>query len=179
MKTLLVRSVFLLALGAVAGLLLNGLRPDGGGLEGQATAAAGLVAPTLREAGPDLVNPDEASSLCADPTVLIADARDALHFAQGHVAGAVHLPCAASGHLAGTVPDLLRGRSSVIVYGESTDDAVEVADGLRRRSRDPGLRVMVLEGGFAAWDHAGFACTSGACPDCAEGLHEHEQESHP
>ena len=106
--------------------------------------------------------------------MLVADARAPLAFAEGHIAGAVHLPCAADGDVATRVPALLEGKSTVIVYGDSTAQAEAVADGLRRRSGNPGLRIVVLAGGFPAWEGAGLACASGPCPECAERLHEHE-----
>ena len=48
-----------------------------------------------------------------------------------------------------------------MVYGDSTEEALPVAEELRRRGDRPGLRVAVLAGGFPAWSQAGLACSSG------------------
>jgi 3-mercaptopyruvate sulfurtransferase SseA len=82
---------------------------------------------------------------------------------EGHVAGAVHLPCDAGGKSA--VEALAHSRAqTIVVYGASTDDARPVADSLQRRH--PDVRVALLDGGFAAWSAAGLACASGPCDEC-------------
>ena len=171
MLALLIRAVALAALGATAGLVFNALRPQGIALQAApppAVCKVAAVTPTVER-----LSPQQANRLCGDPTVLVADARSAESFAAGHVVGAVHLPCAASGDVAQAVPQLLSGRHTVVVYGNTTIDAVAVADGLQRRHAGGKLRVAVIEGGFTAWDEAGFACASGPCPECAEARHEH------
>lgn len=171
MAKLLGRTAFLSLLGALAGLILNGLRPDGVALRAAPPAAVCKAPDAVRPV--ERLSPEQANSLCADPTVLVADARSSTAFAAGHVAGAVHLPCAAPGGLASEVPRILQNRKTVVVYGDDTEDALAVADGLRRRNSNTSLRVAVIEGGFSAWDQAGFACSSGPCPECSEGRHEH------
>jgi 3-mercaptopyruvate sulfurtransferase SseA len=79
------------------------------------------------------------------------------------VAGAIHLPCDASGSVASEAMHKLEGAATVIVYGESTDDARPVAASLHRRLHN---RVSLLKGGFAAWNQAGLACASGPCDEC-------------
>ena len=172
MLSLVYRTAALAALGAVAGLILNALRPDGISLQQPSAAAVCKVADVAHPV--ERLSPAQANQLCADKRVLLADARSAEDFASGHVAGAIHLPCAAPGDVASAVPRLLQGRQTVVVYGETTADALTVADGLRRRHNAEGMRIAVIEGGFAAWDQAGLACASGPCPECAEGRHEHE-----
>ncbi len=88
---------------------------------------------------------------------------------RGHVAGAVHLPCASSRIAANAALDRLVGKETLVVYGDSTEEAMPVAEELRRRGERPGLRVAVLAGGFPAWSQAGLACSSGPCADC--GVH--------
>src|SRR5258708_3725877 len=69
--------------------------------------------------------------------------------------------------VAGVAP--LAGRHTLVVYGDGTEDAKLVAEELRRRADRAGrsdLRVLVIEGGFAAWSRAGLACSSGPCAEC-------------
>lgn len=166
MLGLIARTGFLALLGVAAGLILNGVRPDGVALNGGPPAAACQLTTVAQPV--ERLTPAQANALCGNPNVLIADARSPESFAEGHVAGAVHLPCAAPGGVAQGIPGLLAGRSTVVVYGETTDEALAVADGLVRRNSNKGLRVAVLVGGFPAWQLAGFACASGPCPECAE-----------
>lgn len=164
MVAMLLRSGFLAALGIVAGLVFNGIRPDGVSLGAAPPPAVCQVPSVARPV--ERLSPAQANHLCANPNVLIADARSPESFAQGHVAGAVHLPCAAPSGVAQGVPGLLARRNTVVVYGETTEEALAVADGLVRQNANPGLRIAVLEGGFAAWQLAGFACASGPCAEC-------------
>lgn len=167
-----VRAGVLVLLGAVSGFILNAIRPEGATLAAAPPATCTMPAfelPIQR------MDPARANALCSDPGVLVADARSPLRFAEGHVANAVHLPCGAAGEVARSVPALLQGKHTVIVYGDDTEGAVAVADGLRRRTSAGAIRVVVLDGGFAAWERAGLACASGPCPDCADDLHSHPE----
>lgn len=164
MVALFVRAGFLAALSIVAGLVFNGIRPDGVSLGAAPPPAVCQVPSVTRPV--ERLSPAQANQLCANPNVLIADARPPESFAQGHVAGAVHLPCAAPSGVAQGVPGMLASRNTVVVYGETTEEALAVADGLMRQNTKPGLRIAVLEGGFAAWQLAGFACASGPCAEC-------------
>jgi 3-mercaptopyruvate sulfurtransferase SseA len=114
----------------------------------------------------ELLSQAQVASLCGDPRAMVADARSAERFAEGHVAGAIHLPCASSRVAASAALDRLSGKETLVVYGDSTEEALPVAEELRRRGDRPGLRVAVLVGGFPAWSQAGLACSSGPCADC-------------
>jgi 3-mercaptopyruvate sulfurtransferase SseA len=163
---LLSRAAAIIAIGAGIGLAANAVRPDGVALTGfspPSTCAAGASHPAV-----EVVPPGEAVRLCGDPGVLVADARSPERFAEGHVAAAVHLPCAAKEAEASSVVTRLQGKHTLIVYGDTTDEARPVAADLRQRIGRPDLHVVVLEGGFPAWSRAGLACSSGACPDCKE-----------
>ncbi len=118
----------------------------------------------------EVLEPNETAQLCGDSRVLIADARPAAKFAEGHVAGAIHLPCAASGEAADEAMSHLHGKHTLIVYGDTTDEAEPVAEELKRRAAAP-LRIVVLKGGFPAWNQAGLACSSGPCAGCKEAPH--------
>jgi rhodanese-related sulfurtransferase len=115
----------------------------------------------------DVLSLAEVAKLCAEPRALIVDARDASAFAEGHVAGAIHLPCASSRGAASAAMDLLAGKDILIVYGDGTDDAKPVAAEMLNRGSRRDIRYAVLAGGFRAWNRGGFACASGPCPDCA------------
>jgi len=169
MRALLGRTGAVLLLGATVGVVVNTVRPDGVAWQASPAEAA-CEAPVELALGPEVMQPQEAARLCADSGVLVADARTAEAFTEGHVAHAVHLPCAADGTVASRVPELIAHKHTVIVYGETTEEAIEVANSLNRRAQDPSLRIVVLAGGFTAWENAGLACSSGPCPSCVEGL---------
>jgi rhodanese-related sulfurtransferase len=179
------RALCLMGTGAILGLLLNGVRADGVPLSTytapNACASSGATGPAPPPGSVPAVeelSPVDAAGLCGDPRTLIADARPAADFAQGHVSGAIHLPCTASGLVASAAVDLVAGRQTLIVYGATTDDARRVADEMRRRVDRADLRVVVLAGGFSAWNQAGLACASGPCPQCQE-LHQEQQPRGP
>jgi rhodanese-related sulfurtransferase len=112
------------------------------------------------------IQPQDAARLCGEGKVLIADARPPADFARGHVVGAVHLPCTASGEAAVAALGALPGYSALLVYGNTTEEAVQVAETLAARNTAV-QRVLALEGGFDAWEKAGLACASGPCDQCA------------
>ena len=168
MVVLLARALVLVVVGVGLGIAGNAVRSDGVPLRGYAapmTCSASAGSPT---ASVEVLPPARVAELCADPSVLIADARPPEQFAAGHVANAVHLPCAASGARASSVMGQIAGMRTVIVYGDTTAEARPVAEDLRRRIGGPGVRVVVLDGGFPAWSHAGLACVSGPCDACTE-----------
>lgn len=150
--------------GALLGLLLNTVRAQPLDLRGPAGATA-CEGPGHE---PTLLQAREAAQLCAKNNVLIADARSATDFAAGHVAGAIHLPCDASGNALGNALAHVNGHRVVIVYGATTEEAVAVARSIARQLReDDAPTIYALEGGFAAWERAGEACASGPCDGCA------------
>ena len=173
MVSLVTRALCLLGAGALLGLLVNGVRPNGVRFASFAPPSVCTMTPSAERArapGPapgESLEPRDAAGLCGDPSTLIADVRPAAEFAQGHVAGAIHLPCTASGQAASAAVDLVAGRQTLIVYGATTDDARRVADELRQRIRRRDLRIVVMSGGFGAWNQAGLACSSGPCVHCA------------
>ncbi|MBC8133456.1 MAG: rhodanese-like domain-containing protein [Deltaproteobacteria bacterium] len=180
MVALIGRVAFLLGLGAGLGLVVNTVRPDGVRFRSVAAAPtscsanAGATALVSDIPAVEVLPPMEAVRLCGDPQTLVADVRDSDAFAQGHVSGAIHLPCAASGSVAAAAVDLLGDRRTLMVYGNGTDDAKLVADEMRSRVARADVRVLVLAGGFAAWDQAGLACSSGPCPDCRASPMDHK-----
>jgi rhodanese-related sulfurtransferase len=159
---MLARAAVLVLVGALAGAAFNGLSHDG-------LRIGAFAAPAMcdAEAGaPVEIAPGEAAHLCGRDDVVIADARAASRFAEGHVAGAIHLPCDAAGSVAADALSRLERARTIVVYGQTTDEALPVAASLRRRFHAPERRVLVLTGGFNSWDKAGLACASGPCDDC-------------
>jgi 3-mercaptopyruvate sulfurtransferase SseA len=159
------RTLILLLAGAALGLGVNAIRRDGVRLRGYSAPVA-CAAP--HPPSVEVLPPGQAVRLCGDPGVVVLDARPPRRFAEGHVAAAVHLPCAAPVDEASTVVSRLDGKQTLLVYGDTTEEGRPVAEELRRRIGRADLRVVVLEGGFPAWDKAGLACSSGPCPDCKE-----------
>ena len=165
------RTIAVLGAGALLGVAVNAVRP--GGVQPAHFEVATSCAATPAATPIALLPPAHAAHLCGAPGVLIADVRSAERFAQGHVAGAIHLPCAASGDVLGRALGLAAGKETLVVYGETTADAQAVAASLREKLPRPDLQISVLAGGFAAWDAEGLACSSGPCPDCE--LHARER----
>jgi rhodanese-related sulfurtransferase len=156
-----IRALVLVVAGAVVGFAGNAARPHG-------LRVAAFAPPTECSGGehgvatPATMSPAEAQALCGQPSVVIADARTEAAFAEGHVAGAVHLPCDANGKTAVDALAHFSHAHTIVVYGASTAEARPVADSLQRRH--PDVKVAVLDGGFPAWSQAGLACASGAAP---------------
>jgi rhodanese-related sulfurtransferase len=168
--TLLGRACCLILAGGALGLAVNAARPDGvrfTRFEAPTACGVGHAAAAAPAGAVEVLAPTAVDPLCGDDRTLVADVRPAAAFAEGHVTGALHLPCASSGSAASAAVDLLAGRRTLIVYGEATADARAVADELARRAGRADLRVVVIDGGFAAWNRAGLACSSGPCPSCA------------
>lgn len=171
-----IRALVLVVAGAVLGFAGNAARPHG-------LRIAAFAPPTECSGGehgaptPTVMPPAEASSLCGQPSVVIADTRPESAFVEGHVAGAVHLPCDAGGKTAVDALAHFSHAQTIVVYGNSTDDARPVAESLQRRH--PDVRVAVLDGGFAAWSQAGLACASGPCPECKESKGPVSKASNP
>jgi rhodanese-related sulfurtransferase len=161
MRSTLARAFALVAAAAVLGLAVNRVRPGG-------VSLASFQPPTQCSAHEartvDDVVPAEAASWCGQPDVVIADTRSAAAYAEGHVAGAIHLPCDANGQAAVEALAHFDRARRIIVYGQSSEDPRPVADSLGRRH--PNARVQVLAGGFPAWSGAGLACASGPCDEC-------------
>lgn len=172
MVSIVMRALGLLGFGTLLGLLVNGFRPNGVRFASFAAPTTCTMATAAGEHAPgpapvDTLAPRDAASLCGDPSTLIADVRPADDFAQGHISGAIHLPCTASGEAASAAVDLVAGRQTLIVYGAATEDARRVAEELRQRVHRRDLHIVVVSGGFGAWNQAGLACSSGPCVHCA------------
>jgi rhodanese-related sulfurtransferase len=168
------RTALVLGVGAVLGVAVNAVRPGALHPESFVAATTCSASALTAQASPlKVLPPSRAVRLCGEKGVLIADVRGPDRFAEGHVAGAVHLPCAASGDVLARALDAAAGKRTLVVYGESTADARTVAESLQPKL-PAGLELVVLEGGFAAWNAEGLACTSGPCPDCGVQARERQ-----
>jgi rhodanese-related sulfurtransferase len=173
------RATALIAVSAALGFGVNAARPEGlaiatfapptactnmGEDPREGTHAAGADEPGgLQEERS--ITPRKASSLCSRADVVVLDTRAEGRYAEGHVAGAIHLPCDAAGARVHSTLASFEKASLAIVYGEHDNDAEQVAASLRQRLPRT-TRVLVLEGGFAAWETANLSCVSGPCDEC-------------
>lgn len=160
---LLVRTASLF-LGATAlGLAANAARPDGVPLFAWQPSTVCEVVADVAE-----LTPVDAQQICADPDTLVIDVRTHEQFAHGHLPMALHLPCQKE-RLEDRTFEQLSTASSILVYGQTTEEARTVAHSLAQRN----LPVRVLAGGYPSWEAAGLACSSGPCEGCLGTLHEH------
>ena len=167
MSALLARTALLIAVASGLGVGINAFRSDGvrvSSFEVASSCTAG-GAPASVPGAVAVVDAHQATRMCGDPGVMLADVRPSARFAAGHIADAVHLPCASSAAASSGALAQLARKHTVVVYGDSADEARPVAEALRARLGGVS-QVLVLAGGFAAWEGAGLACTSGPCPDC-------------
>lgn len=164
------RAAAILGVGASVGLTVNALRHSRVRLEAYAppTVCSGTVMPQEIRVLP----PAMAARLCGDARTLVADVRSGAAFTQGHVAGAVHIPCSGSRADVEHVRRRLESKDALVVYGDSEEQARQVASDLAARINRPELSISIIAGGWRAWFDAGMACASGPCDDC-EGLVSH------
>ena len=111
-----------------------------------------LLWPLLRRgAGGPWVSTLEATQLMNREDALVIDVRDADAYAKGHILGAKSVPLADLARRAG---DLEKHKSkAVIVSCQNGDRSAAAAATLRQNGFS---RVHPLNGGFAAWQHAGL-----------------------
>ena len=167
LRSPIARAILLIVAGATLGLASNLLRASG--LRFSSFAAPTMCDGVEAETTAPPIAPEAAATLCGREGIVIADARPAAAYAEGHIASAVHLPCNASGAFADGTIAHFEGARTIIVYGQSTAEAVPVAASLRRRQKATlPVDVRVLEGGFPAWEKAGLACASGPCDECRD-----------
>ena len=104
-----------------------------------------------RGAGGPWVSTLQATQLINREDALVIDVRDADAYAKGHILGAKSVPLADLARRAG---DLEKHKSkAVIVSCQNGDRSSAAAATLRQNGFS---RVHPLNGGFAAWQHAGL-----------------------
>jgi rhodanese-related sulfurtransferase len=160
---LFARTAMLIGGAALIGLAVNAARTDGVSIFAWQASTVCETAGAIAE-----VTPQEAQSLCADPTNLVIDVRTHEQFERGHIPEARHLPCTRE-RLQDQTFEELSNASAILVYGQTTEEALAVAESLAQRN----LPVRVLAGGYPNWEAAGLACSSGPCEGCVGTLHDH------
>ncbi len=156
MLAVAIRVVILAVVGAAIGLGFNQVRPGGVGFQ----LAEKVEVCEAEAVGITEVAPQDASDACAAFETVILDVRSEERYAEGHVAGAIHLPCNA-GSVGEDTTGLLARADLILVYGSTTEEARPVAQAIAQRH--PDRQVEVLAGGYPAWEAAGLACVSGPC----------------
>jgi len=163
------RAAAIVLAGVTLGFVANAARRDGlrfATYEAPVACSGGGAEPVAETS----IAPHKAQHLCGRSDVMILDARSAARFAEGHVASAVHLPCSAAAAGAHSAMHKLERASTVVVYGDTDEDAAPVLASLRSRL-PPGTQLLRLEGGFQAWEQASLSCASGPCEACKEASH--------
>ncbi len=176
LSELAVRGVAIVIVGGALGVAINAVRADGvplGRYSPPAMCTGVVPTPTVE---PTVMAPPDVAPLCGLADTVIIDTRSELAYTEGHAVGAVHLPCTAPSGAASRALDLIGTRSTAVIYGDSTEDALDVASGLLAKADRLELSVVVVEGGFAAWKQANQPCASGPCDRCeSEFFHDRGQ----
>ncbi len=168
------RTLLLLLSGLGLGVLGNAVHPQGLPLAQPVYALAeqGLctadshpgTAPAAKAPAPaEPISPEQVQALRTSG-VVFGDLRPARQYAEGHIAGALHLPC--TGSLGQEALRHLPQGGRLLIYdadGRSADLATAAATAAQR-----GLQVYTLTGGFSAWLRAGLPAESGSCEKCGQ-----------
>lgn len=171
--SVLLRTGLVLLAGMALGLVANVVHPAGVPLRqpvwaqaevGQCSAGEGAQG-GAKVLGPEAVSPQQAQSLLGQPGVVIGDLRPAQQYAEGHIAGAIHLPC--TGTLGLLALDKIRPGTQLLIYdGDGRSPQLQTA-AATAAIRGMG-QVYTLQGGFAAWLAAGLPAESGTCDRCGK-----------
>lgn len=179
MRALVLRCLILACASVLLGVVGNALHPAGLALSGEVRSLAEQGQCSAPEAGggghgpgadapptlqPTLLPPREAAALRGQSGVVFGDLRPPARYALGHIAGAVHLPCA--GSLGQAALAKLPRRARLVLYdedGKSPELPTAAATALLRGVAE----VIIIDGGFAGWTAAGLPAESGPCEGCA------------
>ncbi|MHB8766165.1 MAG: rhodanese-like domain-containing protein [Deferrisomatales bacterium] len=126
-------------------------------------AAAALVAGLAPGLARAVTAEALAEQLARREAVTVIDVRGAAAFGEGHLPGALHLPASLAAEK--RLPPL--GRVVVCGDGIRAGETRRAAEALAAK---PGLRVEVLEGGYAVWEARGLPTTRAAGMG-SDGLH--------
>ena len=109
-----------------------------------------LLWPTLQKRNLGaLVNANGAIALMNDENALLLDVRTSDQFARGRVAQAKNVPVA---DVASRAAELIKS-ASIVVMGDAGANAGKAASALRAAGA---AKVVVLDGGYSAWQAAGL-----------------------
>jgi rhodanese-related sulfurtransferase len=152
LRRALPQALLLCALGALLGLGLNALRPDPLPID----LPGALL---LNESGASVVFTEGARRLFDEGRYIFVDARDAEHFARGHIEGAFGMPLSEFDALYPELQTWTAGQP-LLVY--AARERFLVADDLARRLRQEGEPdVVILGSGYEGWTARGYPVETG------------------
>lgn len=166
------QALILVAIPAVIGLVVNGLRTEGIDLRRPVLAASGSAAATCEIPLEAVAEIDVAQARrLHESGAIFIDARQASAYAGGHVPGALHLPSVGECPDGPAVIAGVRAVGSAVVYDDGGSCAL--ARRLADRLIDEGVaEVQVMLGGFDGWQDVGAPAASGLCEACQAFIEE-------
>jgi rhodanese-related sulfurtransferase len=161
---LLYKSIGIILLGVVVGLVHNALSPNRITLRGSWSskmASDSLVVPySYKEGDPPAVSLDYAMMRFQSQRTIFLDARYPGDFKAGHVKGAINLPYEELEQYASRVLPKLPQDGQIIAYcdGSECEASLLLSRELRQRGY---LNVKVFFGGWAEWQKSGLPIETG------------------
>ena len=132
-------------------------RPATGGTNSEPVSPAQLLAKQMREKGLQLLDESQTVKLFRDPRfkqdiVVFVDAREVVHYQQGHIPGAYEFDPYRSGKYFDVVVPVCQKAEQIVVYcnGGDCDDS-ETAALLLRDMGIPNQKLFVYIGGITEW----------------------------
>ena len=132
-------------------------RPATGGTNSEPVSPAQLLAKQMREKGLQLLDESQTAKLFRDPRfkqdiVVFVDAREVVHYQQGHIPGAYEFDPYRSGKYFDVVVPVCQKAEQIVVYcnGGDCDDS-ETAALLLRDMGIPNQKLFVYAGGITEW----------------------------
>ncbi len=161
---IILKSVIIIIIGSVAGLVYNAFSPKGITLKGswssQITSDNIVVPYSYQKDDPLAVSLDYAQMKFQSQRVIFLDARLPIDFKAGHIKGAINLPYEEFEQHAPMVLPKLPAGEEIITYCDG--DECESSLLLSRELRDLGYKnVKIFFGGWAEWQKAGLAVETG------------------
>ncbi len=133
------------------------VRPASGGTNAEPVSPSQLLAKQMREKGLQLLDESQTAKLFRDPRikqdiVIFVDAREVVHYQQGHIPGAYEFDPYRSGKYFDVVVPLCQKAEQIVVYcnGGDCDDS-ETAALLLRDMGIPNQKLFVYGGGITEW----------------------------
>ena len=132
-------------------------RPTAGVTNSEPVSPAQLLAKQMREKGLQLLDESQTAKLFGDPRfkqdiVVFVDAREVVHYQQGHIPGAYEFDPYRSGKYFDVVVPVCQKAEQIVVYcnGGDCDDS-ETAALLLRDMGIPNQKLFVYGGGITEW----------------------------
>jgi rhodanese-related sulfurtransferase len=142
--------------------------PKAAGTNSGALSPAQFLAAQMKEKGLQLIDCSQAQQLFQDPRfkqdiIVFVDAREVVHYQQGHIPGAYEFDPYRSGKYYDEVLPVCREAEKIVVYcnGGDCDDS-ETAALLLRDMGIPNQKLFVYGGGITEWKTNGLPLETGA-----------------